>query len=188
LIEQFQEDQMRNLVFAMGVGLFVLTALGFTTVKVGGIEVKTERKSVIETNEEGYITRMLWQPNEHLGVFETKQSDKNGKVTQWTQQFVDEEGKVLITIVRDPLGQGATFAYEDIRVIQYNKYRPDRNISEFYEYTGDGVLRQRVKYIYDQNGEWVEGIIYNSKGQTIGKEMTPPEARLYGSRKEHQHK
>ena len=183
LAKRFKNQQVQNLTQVLCVGLLVFAGYSFTAVPVAGIEMKPERKSEIETNEQGYVTRMLWQPNEEHGAFELKQTDRDGKVAQWYQHFVDEDGKALIDIIRDPLGQGLTFAYESIRIIRYNTYRPDGNISEFYEYTGDGVLRQRVKYKYDQNGNWVEGIIYNDKGKQIGKELTPPEARLYGARK-----
>jgi hypothetical protein len=40
-----------------------------------------------------------------------------------------------------------------------------------------------VKYVYDEKGNWIEGIIYDANGKKKGKELTPPEALLYGKKK-----
>jgi hypothetical protein len=118
----------------------------------------------------------LDQPNADQGTFELKQTDKTGKVTQWYQHFVDADGKELISIVRDPS------SYESISWIRYNTYRGDGNIAEFYEFTGDGLLHRRVKYEYDNKGNWLYGVVYNAQGRASGKELSAPESWLYGTK------
>jgi hypothetical protein len=86
------------------------------------------RKHTVETDDHGYTTRMLYQTNPEHGVFELKQTDKDGNVTQWYQHFEDEEGKVLIDIIHRV---GEERPYESIQFIRYNVYRPNGNISEF---------------------------------------------------------
>jgi hypothetical protein len=141
-----------------------------------------QRKQTVETDDQGNTTRMLYHVNPDHGIFELKQTDKRDEVIQWYQYFVDQCGKVLIEVTRCAPGEDEKSTYESIRSIRYNVYRPDGNISEFYEFSGDGVLRQRVSYVYDKKGKWVEGIIFDSKGRKKGKELTPPEARLYGKK------
>jgi hypothetical protein len=165
-------------------GLLILTIMLLTSAVWLCVQTHARaddaRKQTVETDNRGYTTRYLYQPNPEHGVFEVKQTDKDGNVTQWYQHFDDEEGKTLIDIVRRP---GEKPADESIQFITYNVYRPDGNIAEFYEYTGNGVLRQRVKYVYDEKGNWIEGIIYDANGKKKGKELTPPESWLYGKKK-----
>jgi len=160
-----------------------LVGCGIIIIGAAGADEPPQRSSSVETNAQGFTTRILWQPNQEHGAFELKQTDKDGNVTQWYQHFVDEHGKDLIDVVRSPSGRGVASGYESIRFITYNTYRADGNISQLYEFTGDGLLRRKVEYKYDENGKWLEGVIYNSKGEKIGKELTPPEAWLYGLKK-----
>lgn len=183
LVGQLQNRLGQILSRALRSGMLALAAYGIVAANGAGAVEPPQRSSSVETNAQGLITRILWQPNREHGAFEVKQTDKDGNVTQWYQYFVDEDGKVLVDIVRSPSGRGVTSDYQSIRFITYNTYRADGDISQFYEFTGDGVLRQRVEYRYDDKGNWLDGIIYNSKGEKVGKELTPPEARLYGVKK-----
>jgi hypothetical protein len=142
------------------------------------------RKISITTNTLGYVTRLLWQPNELHGVFELKQFDPKGSKTQWYQYYVDAQGKVLIEICWKTAGLTNDQCCTAIHHIRYNLYRVDNNIAGFYEFSGEGNLRQRVEYEYDSEGNWIKGVIWNSKGARGGNELTPPVSRLYGLHRE----
>ena len=121
-----------------------------------------------------------------FGDYETKQTSPEGKVLQWYQDFGDSDGKCLIDIVRvSPSGDIP--AYAGIQTITYYFYRPDGNLSEKYEFFGNGPIRQHVVYRYNQDGEWLKGDIYDEKGKYIGSELTKPEAYMYGDKRKTQH-
>ena len=162
--------------------IFGLLSLTFYS-HVDADPAQTERKSRTETDAKGYTTTYLFQQNPQYGVFELKEKDKGGNVTQWYQHFVDSDGKEIIEIDRVVPGVKQP-PYQTIQLTVTYQYNKDRNVSESFEFFGDGTLRQHVVYIYDTRGNWLEGDIYDPSGKAIGKELTPPESHLYGKYKD----
>jgi len=139
-----------------------------------------KRQETTNTEANGTSTHMLWQPKPEHGVFDLKQTDKTGKVTQWYQYYVDSEGKVIIGITRF-VGDGNR-TYESIQFITHYTYNADGNVLEENEFFGDGTLRHRIVYRYDAAGKWLQGDLYDATGKLRGQKRTPPEAHLYGEK------
>jgi len=132
-----------------------------------------DRKTFTETDKDGNTT------NETFG-FEINEKDKNGKITQWYQSFKDSDGKELIYICRVVPNLDKHPPYESIQLISTYAYNKDKNVTDEFEFYGDGTLRHHTVYKYTIDGNWIEGDIYDAKGKLIGTEVTPPEAHLYG--------
>ena len=141
-----------------------------------------DREATTRTEPNGRILRILSQPNAKYGVFELKQTDESGKITQWYQHYLDADGKEIISITRQTIGDWKP-PYESIQFITHYTYNADGNVLEANEFFGDGSLRHRVLYEYDTNGKWVHGTVYDAAGKRIGGEQTPPQAHLYGEKR-----
>jgi len=120
------------------------------------------------------------QPNPEFGAFEVKETNKDGKITQWYQHFVDNEGKEIISIVRQGIGKAP---YESIQFLKHLSYNQDGNVSETWEFSGDGTLLKHVVYRYTPDGKWIGGDDYDGNGKLLGHEAIPPEAHMYGEKK-----
>lgn len=104
-------------------------------------------------------------------------SDQSGP----DQSFLDQEGKILVYIMRG--GTDDRFpAYEGIKLLTHYVYRSDGNLQEKHEFYGNGRLYQSVLYRYSEDGEWLKGDIYDTEGKRVGSELTEPEVFMYGDR------
>jgi hypothetical protein len=135
-------------------------------------------KEITQTEGNGTTTKMIYQSVPEQGIFELKETDKNGVVTQWYQHFLDSQGKEIIQIARKLPNTGIP-EYESIQLITTYTYNADGNISESYEYFGNGLLRRHVIYKYDSDGKWLRGNVYDAHGKSLGEETTAPDDHLY---------
>jgi hypothetical protein len=131
-------------------------------------------KTYAEADKDGSTTAYI------LG-FEVKEKDKNGKITQWYQSFKDSDGKEVLYIARVVPGLENHPPYESIQLITTYIYNKDRNVSEEFEFYGDGTLRHHTLHKYTIDGKWIEGDEYDATGKLIARELTPPQAHLYGT-------
>jgi hypothetical protein len=155
-----------------------LAAIGEGTVKLCAAPVDS-RKSYVEKTEDGSTTTYVDQPDASKGTFEVKVTDKSGKVTQWYQHFLDSDGKEVLEVDHIVPGDFRP-PYQGIQFVTTYTYNKDRNVSETFEFYGDGTLRHKVVYVYDTHGNWVRGDMFDASGKPIGHELTPPQAHLYG--------
>ena len=114
--------------------------------------------------------------------FETKVTDKDGNITQWYQHFKDAEGKEIVEITRKTGGNWKP-PYESIQFVTTFSYNTNGNVSETFEFFGNGELRHHTVYRYDEHGNYLMGDVYNSTGKPDGHEISKPEAHLYGMKK-----
>ena len=155
---------------ALLLGLAFATFAGTAFSQIAPLELKQS----VGTDTNGYTTRMLWRTNTVPGVFETKVTDKAGRVIQWDQHFFDSDGKEIMAIVRQTVGDLRP-SYESIQLIIHFTYNADGNVLEVQEFYGDGEFRRRVVHRYGPDGKWLRGDVYNAAGRLVGRELTAPE-------------
>ena len=117
-------------------------------------------------------------------LFETRAYDKSGHLTQWYQHFLDSDGKEIIQIVRENGGTEEPPPHEGIQYIDSYFYNADSNITDDYEFYGDGRLRHHTIYRYDTNGNYIRGDIYDATGKLFAKEISEPEYHMYGKKQQ----
>jgi len=120
--------------------------------------------------------------------FETRAYDKNGHLEQWYQHFLDSDGKEIIQIVRQ---NGGTYdpvydppPHEGIQYIDAYFYNADSNVTDEYEFFGDGRLRHHTIYRYDKNGNYIRGDMYDATGKLFAEETSEPEYHMYGKKRQ----
>jgi len=140
----------------------------------------TPRKPHITSDEMG-TTRVLEQPNPTHGVFEMKLTGADGQPSQWHQYFKDVDGKILIQVTRNTVGHDENPPYEGVQFITHYTYLPNGNVSTVHEYLGDGRLRRKTVYRYDEFSRFVRGEIFRD-GKKVGYTSTPPTDFMYGAK------
>jgi hypothetical protein len=119
----------------------------------------------------------------HAGFLESKVVDKNGKILQWYQSFLDSNGHEILYIGRKSPGNRRSYAgIEDIVVRTYNF---DGNVNEEYVYWGDGTFRSHIVNVYSkETKKWIRDDAYSSTGVFLSSNYTPNEEFIYGEKKQ----
>lgn len=149
--------------------------LGCVFICLASLNVHTEEQQQVrvEKTEDGLtqLTRLQIPPAK--GVFEHKTVDDDGKLLQWIQTYVDEEGKVVLEIVRKALGpeNDNVPIHDGVQYINHHQYSPDGKLHSSLSFFGDGRLRQRVVYRYEEDGTVRGEVMRNGKRVGI---ITPP--------------
>ena len=107
----------------------------------------------------------------------------------WQQSYLDEKGRILIGIIRYSQDDEKPADSENscIKIIIHYQYDLNGNVSEWYEYYGDGRLKQKVIVNYDDKGQFLYGDVYmhsrnTGKFKKFGKMLTKPEYFMYGDK------
>jgi hypothetical protein len=121
----------------------------------------------IDKTRKGETSVSVEQANPKHGLFEQKTIlDETGEILHWQQDFVDENGKVVVQVLRKAMGHDVP-VHEGVQYINHHTYRPDGERDTTVEFFGDGRIRKRTVNRYDEKGTLLGADVFRD-GKKVG--------------------
>lgn len=134
-----------------------IALLAFAPIQAG----EPLRKVTVERTQQGGTNIFVQLPDNT--VVEFKGLDSKGRPVEWIQKFTDTHGRALVEIYRMPFRKENVQPRDGIFYIFHHHYNDDGSLASTVEFFGDGRIRRRVVYRYNDKGTLLGGEVFKEK-------------------------